>query len=116
MGMWDKDKEIGRRIDAVFNINDYLVVWSAQAAGTVPTDLGEARKTRLVVSSVTDVDNRQEVSTLASAIADKVDGATDADFPVVCQLLRVPSGKGNDALVLQYVKDFEPDATADTAA
>lgn len=111
-GMWDKDKEIGRRLDSVFSLGDYLVIYSVEPAGEVPTDLGTAKKTAIVAAALNSPEDRQEVSTLSSAIAAKAELATAADFPVVAQLLQVPSKKGNPALVLQFVREYSADATA----
>lgn len=107
MGKWDKDKEMGRRLDAVFALGDYLVVYGMNPAGEVATDIGTARKTTLEVAPLDRPQERAEVSTLSSPIADKAElPAEPGDFPIVAQLLKVPTKRGNPALVLQYVRDF----------
>ena len=105
--MWDKDKEIGRRLDSVFPLGGYLVVFSAEPAGEIETDIGTARKTVIRAATLEAPEDVQEVSTLSSAIATKAELADSGDFPVVCQLLQVPSKKGNPALVLQYVREWD---------
>lgn len=106
MGMWDKDKEMGRRLDAVFSIGDYLIVYAAAPDGEISTSLGMARKTKLVVAPESAPEDRSEVATLSSTIASKAELADESDFPIVAQLLKVPTDKGNPALVLQYVRDY----------
>lgn len=123
--MFDKDKEIGTRIEDLYPLSGTsngmeskpFVLWAAKVdAERVETDLGEARKTRLQVSDVdSDAErDRTEVTTLASAIADKAEGAEDSDFPAIVKLMQVPSKKyGGTALVLQYVRPYEPKTLAD---
>lgn len=116
MGMWDKDKEMGRRLDAVFGIGDYLIVFGVEPNGEVPTDIGVARRTKVDVAPVDNPSDRSEVSTLSSAIAQKAELATAEDFPIVAQLLKVPSKKGNPALVLQYVRDYDENSARSGAS
>lgn len=106
MGMFDKDKEIGRVLTSVFDYGDEFVLWNVNDGGKVDTEIGEARKTVLLVSRKSDPNEKFEVSTLSSAIADKAEKAESGDFPAVVQVLKVPSKKGNDATVLQFVKAF----------
>lgn len=121
VGMFDKDKEIGTPITDLFPLDESLaggiesrqfILWKAAVdSETVETDLGAARKTRLVVSDFARPNDKQEVSTLASAIADKAEEAEPDDFPCVVKLMQVRSKKyGGSALVLQYVKPYAREA------
>lgn len=109
MGMFDKDREIGLPLTTAFNFGQDLVLWDAIDGGKVKTEINaEARKTRLIVSEVgKDRIEAFEVSTLSSAIADKaaMRTAEGSEFPAVVRLLKVPSNKGNDATVLQFVRE-----------
>lgn len=106
MGMFDKDKEIGRQLTQVFKFGDEFILWNARESGTVNTKIGEARKTELLVSKLESPDAKFELGTLSSAIADKVAEAEAGDFPAVVQLLQVPTDKGNDATVIQFVREY----------
>jgi hypothetical protein len=109
--MFDKDKEIGNRVDTEFDLKEDFIIWSAEVApGFVSTKLGEARKTIMDVSRMDDPDIRFEVTTLASAIADKAEQVGEDDFPCVVQLRKVAGrySKGEEtALVLQYVRPWK---------
>jgi len=114
--MFDKDKEIGTPITDIYplshdNESKPFVLWGASVdSDTVDTEIGPARKTRLVVSDVNRdaTSDRVEATTLASAIADKAEKADASDFPAVVKLMTVPSKKfGGTALVLQYVKPYK---------
>lgn len=108
MGMFAKDKEIGNNIQNVFKFGDMFILWNVADGGEVATTLGPAKKTLLTVSKLDDPANQFECATLASAIASKAAEADPDDFPCVVQLLKVPSNFGNDAVVLQWVKDYSP--------
>lgn len=106
--MFDKDKEIGRTLTSVFEYKDEFIVWRVHVdEGAVNTDLGPADKTVLLVSRLTAPDEKFEVNTLASAIADKAREAEADDFPAVVQLLQVQSNYKGKATVLQFVKPFD---------
>lgn len=107
-GMFGKDKEIGLRIDGEFDLREPFILWDAAVAPElVDTTIGQARKTLLEVSRLDEPDQRLACSTLASAIADKAEQATPGDFPAVVELRKVEGRFGNDALVLQYVRDYK---------
>jgi hypothetical protein len=107
-GMFEKDKEIGLRIDTEFDLREAFILWDAAVAPElVDTAIGKARKTLLEVSRLDEPDVRLACSTLASAIADKAEQATPDDFPAVVELRKVASNYGNDALVIQYVRDYK---------
>lgn len=115
MGMFDKDKEIGTPITDLYplshdNESKSFVLWDAKVdSEKVDTEIGPARKTRLIVSDLNRdaASDRVEATTLASAIADKAEKADASDFPAVVKLMTVPSKKfGGTALVLQYVKPY----------
>jgi hypothetical protein len=108
-GMFDKDKEIGNRIDGAFELGEPFILWDAAVAPElVKTDIGDARKTLLEVSRLDSPDEHFACVTLASAIADKAALAVPADFPAVVELRRVKGRFGDNlALVIQYVRDYE---------
>ncbi len=107
-GMFAKDKEIGNRVDAEFDLGEHFILWSAVVqAEKVDTEIGKASKTVLEVSRPESPDMRFECTTLASAIADKAAEAMTDDFPCVVELRKVESKYGNDALVLQWVSDWK---------
>lgn len=112
MGMFDKDKELGRQLVGTFGYGDEFIVWDVDVdAEKVQTKLGAATKTRIYASKLTDPDNKFEVVTLASAIAEKASEATSDDFPAIVQLIQVPGQGGSQATVLQFVKDYTPQAS-----
>ncbi|SRR6266545_6191358 len=106
-GMFAKDKEYGNRIDQEFEVHEPFILWGVKIApDLVDTRIGKAKKTLLDVSRLDEPDTRFECATLGSAIAAKAEEASEADFPVVVELRKVPSNFGNEALVLQYVRDY----------
>lgn len=112
MGMFDKDKEIGRVITSEFEKGEEFVLHSARVADErIQTDLGPARKTLLLVQRLSggSVEGEPfETNTLASAIADKAEDASEDDFPCVVKWLEVPSKTyGTQATVLQYVREWK---------
>jgi hypothetical protein len=107
-GMFGLDKLYGFRIDTAFAIGEDFILYDAAVdPEKVPTEVGFAKKTNLEVARLDDPDTRFACTTLASAIAEKAEKATPADFPAVVQLRRVPSNFDNDALVIQYVRPFK---------
>lgn len=108
MGMFDKDKEIGRQLIPTFKFGDEFILWDAQVdADPVTTKIGPARKTRLLVSRLDKPADKFELSTLGSAIADKAEEAEESDFPAVVQVLQVEGQANSQATVLQFVKPYE---------
>jgi hypothetical protein len=108
MGMFDKDKEIGNRIDTEFEIREDFILWAAEVSpDLITTEIGDARKTLMEVSRLDEPDIHFEVTSLASAIADKAELADPSDFPAVVQLRKVASRFGNEALVLQFVRSYK---------
>jgi hypothetical protein len=106
--MFDKDKEIGNRIDTEFDLREDFILWHAVVdEKLVGTKIGDARKTLLTVSRMDEPDSQFECATLGSAIADKAEQATPDDFPCVVQLRKVASNFGNEALVLQFVRPWK---------
>lgn len=107
-GMFGKDKEIGLRIDTEFDLREAFILWDAAVAPElVETSIGKARKTLLEVSRIDEPDQRLSCSTLGSAIADKAEQATSDDFPAIVELRKVAGRFGNEALVLQYIRDYK---------
>lgn len=112
MGMFDKDKEIGRILTSVYSYGDKFILRNATVeAEPVQTEIGPARKTVLETSPLDKPQDVDTVSTLASAIADKAEQAEPDDFPCVVELLEVNSNFGNRATVLQFVRPWDDPAS-----
>ena len=130
MGMWTKDQLYGG-----LRLADYVKIGTKEegpAGGEhvalfdigiisdeVPTDIGLATKTGLVIGKldkdlkVTEV---LELNTLAQAIAEKARAKTEGDLPaVVCFFITESSNESySDAVVMQFVSRFDgkvPDFT-----
>lgn len=110
MGMFAKDKEIGLILQKYVPKRAEFVLWDAEVTREdFPTDLGPAAQATLAISSLTrdpEGTNKTLVTTLASAIVDKVREATREDFPAVVYWTTVTSAKfGREATVLQFVRE-----------
>ena len=112
MGMFDKDKEIGNQLDQAIELGQQFILLSVEVeAKPIKTDIGDATKTRLKVCKLaadgqTPLGVPFEVSTLASAIADKAKEASPEDFPCIVELRRVATKRGNPALVTQWISAY----------
>lgn len=110
-GAWDKDKEYGNRLDQAFDLKEQFIVWDMALTGdTIPTSIGDAELAKITVSTMDAPGEKFDCNTVAAAIVEKArvfDESTDA--PVVCELRRVQSKKwkGNEALVIQWIRDYE---------
>lgn len=105
MGMFDKDKEIGRELTTAFKENEEFVLEGVTVeAAAVKTDFGMADKSTLTVRKVGGGETF-EVTSLGGAIASKCKEAEPDDFPaVVCWLTVESKAYGKDATVLQFVR------------
>lgn len=115
MGMFDKDKEYGRRLDVVVAEGEPFLLLDAYLDGTIPTQLGDAVLARLAICRLQG--NGQagpvmECNTVASAIVEKVREAEPEDFPAVCELGRVQGRYGRPALVISFLSAWEGQAPA----
>jgi hypothetical protein len=109
MGMFDKDKEFGTRLDQVIAIGESFVVFGAVVRpDTISTSLGDAEVAELEIGKLADdgvsVAERMTANTVASAIVNKVKEAEDSDFPAIVKLLKVDSKWGKKATVIQFVR------------
>lgn len=119
MGMFDRDKEFGNRIDQQYGEGTPFVLLGVEFSGkTVPTKLGDAETVELLTMRLGSdgfVTGSEIVcTTIASAIVEKAREADDADFPAVVELRRVTStkhGRNVSALVLQYVAPYSAPTT-----
>jgi hypothetical protein len=114
VGMFDKDKSFGVDVTSVFALGTPFLLWGAEVLPErIDTALGTgdkgAQKTRLIVSSLDDPALHREVTTLASAIADKASEASPDDFPCKVELRKVGSSFGGEALVLQWLDNVDDD-------
>lgn len=124
MGMWDKDKLYGgERLDRHVKIGtveegsagaEKVALFDIQiVSDEVPTDLGNATKTAMVIGKLDDsgtkVTEVLEVNTLASAIADKARVAAEGDLPAVVCFFETPAGTEgySDATVMQFVSRYD---------
>lgn len=112
MGMFDKDKQFGNRLDTMFPLGTPFALFGAELTGeTITTKLGESevaavRVARLDGSATNAIPPVLEARTIASAIVDKVRDAEPDDFPALVELRRVPSSYGTSALVLQFLAPY----------
>lgn len=107
MGMFDKDKQYGVRLDSEFAIGEHFVMWGVRIPkDTIETDFGPAERAIMTVSKRTDPDHKYEVQTLASAIVNKCKDATRDDFPAIVKLDRVKGRFRENTLVLQFIAPF----------
>jgi len=106
MGMFDKDKEIGRELTTAFAERQEFVLRAvAVDPESVSTDYGMADKTTLTVS-VLGSDETFEVTSLGGAIAEKCKKADPDEFPaVVCWVVVTSKTYGKDATVLQFIRE-----------
>lgn len=112
MGMFDKDKEYGNRIDSAFPIGVPFLLLGAELPGrTVSTRFGDAEAAELLVARLRDgyQDGSEFVcTTVATAIVNKVREAEPDDFPAVVELRHEHSSKWRtSALVLQFVAPYQ---------
>lgn len=109
-GMFGKDKEIGAQLQTTIDRGKQFVLWGASVEPeAVKTDLGMADKTTLVVSFLAQPQRKFEVGSLSGAISEKAKDADPADFPCIVYWTKVESKRfpGTEAVVLQWVKDYE---------
>lgn len=112
-GAFGKDKLYGNRLDQAFAIGEHFVMLAARISDDViETELGPANPARIVVQKVNDNDEGTGrpfvVTTLASAIVEKVKAIEDGELPALVELREVDSrfkrnGVPTKALVIQYV-------------
>jgi hypothetical protein len=108
-GMFAKDKEFGTDIKDWAAEGDRFILWGVNVQDEkVKTDLGDATKTVLTVSRLDSPENRVEVGTLGSAIAEKAALAVPEDFPAVVKYHKVATTKGNPAAVLTFIEPYDP--------
>lgn len=122
MGMFDKDKVFAPdgRLDEKYppgptdsREGSQIVLWGVEDKGDFETELGTARMTWLTVSDLLFPEDKVVVGTLGSAIAEKVKEAESTDFPAVVKVLKVSSDNGNDALVLNWIREYDPAIVAE---
>lgn len=122
MGMFDKDKVFAPdgRLDELYppgptdsREGSQIVLWAVEDKGDFETELGTARMTWLTVSDLLFPEAKKVVGTLSSAIAEKVKEAESSDFPAVVKVLKVSSDKGNDAMVLNWLREYDPAIAAE---
>lgn len=112
MGMFDKDKEFGNRLDSAFQLGTPFILHGAKMTDrTIETRFGDAPVAELLVQRL-GADSMPDgpeftCSTVATAIVEKVKAADDGDFPAVVELRQEHSAKWRTtALVLQFVAPY----------
>lgn len=123
-GMWDRDILYGgERLDAHVVIGEsstdpnkesVLLLDIVIVSDEVPTDLGPATKTNLLISKISADGTKPEgdlleVNTLAQAIAEKARVKNEGDLPAVVCFFKTPSGTEgfSDATVMQFVRRWD---------
>jgi hypothetical protein len=106
MGMFDKDKEIGRELTSTFAEREEFKLLAVKVdEKAVQTDFGKADKSTLGVQRL-DGGEAFEVTSLGGAIANKCKEAAAGDLPaVVCWLTVTSKQFGKDATVLQFIRE-----------
>lgn len=106
MGMFDKDKEIGRELTSVFAEREQFVLEGVRVdPEAVSTDFGLADKSILTVHTLDRPSESFEVTSLGGAIAAKCKQAEAGDFPAVVCWCTVKSKQfGGNATVLQFIR------------
>lgn len=108
MGMFDKDKAYGLRLDSEFKPGEHFVMWGTKLGdGTIDTDFGAAEYVKMTVSKLNNPSHKYECQTLASAIVEKCKDAEASDFPAVVKLDRVKGRYRDNTLVLQFVGPYD---------
>lgn len=110
---WTKDKEIGNILGTVLTAEGegtvFLLLGGAISAETVETRFGPATKATMLIRKV---DERQqpvgpafEVSTVETAIVEKISNLGDGDLPAFVRYHTVPSKQrgGDPAKVISYL-------------
>lgn len=107
MGMFAKDREIGRELTTAFAEREEFKLLGVKVdEKAVKTDFGMADKSILTVEKLGGGGGSFEVTSLGGAIANKCKEAEDSDFPAIVCWLTVPSKQyGNDAKVLQFIRE-----------
>lgn len=116
MGMFDKDKEYGLRLDQEFDLRENFVLLSAKVTDgdTMETELGTAQVARLECMHLNEdgktTGDIVECNTIASAIVEKCKEAEDHEFPAIVRLIRVDSKRFPKAnpLALRFVGPYKP--------
>ena|SRR5205807_8717921 len=107
MGMFEKDKQFGLRLDQRFDLKEQFIVWGARISDErIDTKLGPADVAIITASPMDDPSDQLDYNTVATAIVEKVRNAEPPDFPAVCHLLKVPTKWDRDALVIQFVREY----------
>lgn len=117
MGMFDKDKEFGNRLDQVVGLKQPFVLLgvSVPKDRTIETDFGTAQVAELRIVRMhhgRSVGQPIDTTTIASAIVDKAKASKKDDFPCVVELRKVDSRFGTEALVIQWLGDYDSSAAS----
>lgn len=111
-GMFAKDKAIGLVLTEMVPQGEEFTLWGARVLdGTVPTRYGNAESAELEITRKGDREH-MKVTTLGSAIVDKVKEAIPEDFPAVVMWTRVNTSAGQEqVLVLRFIRPLNAERT-----
>lgn len=131
MGMFDKDKQFGRRIDEEFAVRrpeDYpgggvagepfiLHGVKIDKGDTIDTELGKTQVVRFDVERIANGKpvERFEANSIAQALREKAEQATAEDFPALVELRYVWSKTWNKhVLAMQYLGEVPGEMLAES--
>lgn len=104
--MFDKDKELGLRLDELVPQGQEFILWSARVLDNqVQTRFGMTDNAELVLTRKGDRD-RMTVTTVASAIVAKVKEQEEGDLPAICCWLKVNTSAQENVTVLRFLKPY----------
>lgn len=107
---WDKDRQFGNILGQVFGLGDeFLLVAARISEETIATQYGDATQATALVRKLDEngdpIGPVFEVSTVESAIVEKLGAMTEEDLPAVVRYHAVPSKtRGREAKVISLVR------------
>lgn len=104
MGMFDKDKTFGLRLDELVPQGEEFTLWNAKVSDqTVDTRFGPAEQAELEITRKGSRE-RMTVATIASAIVNKIKEQEPGDLPAVVCWLRVNTAAQENVAVLRFIR------------
>ena len=110
MGMFDKDEFFqAEQLDKWAIEGQPFILWGVSVTPSeINTSIGKAFGGILEVSTLENPENRDKVSTFASAIVSRIRDAEESDFPCVVKVEQVPGSYNTDATILTLVEPYNP--------
>lgn len=110
MGMFDKDKQYGLRMNEKVARGEEFILWAATVSpDTITTSFGEAEQGIMEISKLAEPRNRSEVRTIHSAIVEKFKEQEAGDLPAIVFWTEIPDARkpdGGTITVLRFVKPY----------